>query len=134
MLIYNVRGCTTCKYNPSEVVLGMCDIMQMTKRQREIIHEYKNLGLTQKEIAARRGISQQSVSKVIRKAKKNGIKISNGNRGCTQTPPVREKRLYTTTKERKNSNKPVWRVHNLHFVVYPYYVYDRFQDNVGATF
>ena len=83
----------------------------LTEKQAEILNLYNVENLTQKQIAERQDMTQQNVSRIL---KKTYIL----QKGCIKKGVVKQSRTTKTI---------FWRYHALHFVITPYYFYPRYQ-------
>ena len=99
---------------------------ELTRKQQQILNMYIVQGLSVKEIANRRGVSVQSIYKILKKLAEKGyvfrgLKGGFNLRGCTHTQPP----LQASTKNQEKTEK-VWRYHALEFEVRPYYLTNKY--------
>ena len=86
-----------------------------TEKQRVVYDLYYNQKLTQKVIFYRLKISQQAVSKLIKKINKNSVVREKITGGCISKGMVTQRGLYK-----------IWRIEAMSFNVKPYYFYPRY--------
>jgi predicted DNA-binding protein (UPF0251 family) len=104
------------------------DKLELTPLQAEIIYLLNSEGLTQSQIAIRRGTSRQAINHIIKDLKQKDI----GIKPCQPSPP--QVNIVSTSAEGTNIQNPTpnldtkkWRFHALHFVITPYYFYPRYE-------
>jgi predicted DNA-binding protein (UPF0251 family) len=98
------------------------NVVELTVLQHEIYKLFFVEKMTEKQIALRRGTSQQAINRVILQLKRKGIQDVVC---CENTPPVNMKELASPTSSGKTTLK-LWRFHALHFVIKPYYFFPRY--------
>lgn len=92
----------------------------LTERQALIYDMYYNQGLTQKDISIRLKISQQAISKSLKKSNKKKSSDLNNHMGLYKRDRVIKGGLYKTPKNK------VWRIHALIFIIKPFYFFPRY--------
>jgi len=97
------------------------DNHKFTDVEVEVYHLLTDEYLTPKQVAIRRGVSSQSIYKIMSNLRVKGAFISKGNNGLKNTPPVGMKGFKNHVIITK-----LWRYHSLHFVIKPYYFYPRY--------
>lgn len=90
---------------------------KLTKVQEEVLYDLMNNNLTPVQIASRRRTSRQNINQIINKIRKKGY-LSNQNYNALQN------RGGVTVSGKKSV--AVWRFHNLHFVIKPFYFEPRY--------
>jgi predicted DNA-binding protein YlxM (UPF0122 family) len=90
---------------------------KLTKTEQEVLEMYDVKKYSVNLISKRRGTTPRAVYKILRVLKQKGWLEKHGSQNTTPSITPISKRYY--------------RLHNLHFIVTPYYFYDRFKKEVG---
>lgn len=102
------------------------DCKKLTPTQAEVLFLHSVEFLTSEAIAFRRHTTVRAVNKTLARLKKIGALKGLGNLGSSKLGGVSQKR---------SSDEMFWRLHNLHFVIKPFYFYPRYErmrDSLGG--
>jgi biotin operon repressor len=92
---------------------------KLTKKESEVLDLMNSNSYTKEDIANRLKISKSMLYRYMRKLNKKGWEISSGNERS-------QKRVHVSPKSK------LWRYHNLHFVIKPYYFFPRYKKLIGS--
>ena len=102
----------------------MTDFPQLSKKQLEVYDLFYNQNLSISEIAKRRGTTFNAVKKIVRTLIKKKAIETGFKQGSKKVMPI----IMPQSNIEPFLNNRYYRYHNLHFIITPYYFFDRYKN------
>jgi ASC-1-like (ASCH) protein len=104
--------------------IGEVDFPELTPKQRDVYDLFYNQGFTITSIANSRKITYNAVRKTIKQLIKKGAIETGFKQGSKKEMPI----IMTPQQIEQFVDELYFRLHGLHFIVTPYYFYERYNS------